>query len=62
MPRCPESHAVPENDLVVDVDPLQCVEWSQDPDGRHKGDHHFALPPAMGGEFYWTNDNPLPSE
>ena len=39
---------------------LQCVEWSDDPDGRHRGDHTLHTPPAMGDDPVWPNDNPLP--
>lgn len=57
--RCPATDTVP-----VDGDDLelQCVEWSDDPEGRHHGDHHVLLPPALGGEHTWHNDNPLPED
>lgn len=54
--RCPESKDVPVDDVDL---PLQCTEWSNEPDGRHVGSHHVSLPPALGGEYYWTNENPL---
>lgn len=57
--RCPESDTVQIHGENVQ---LQCVEWSPDPDGRHRGDHHVQLPPALGGEHTWTNENPLPGD
>lgn len=57
--RCPETDTI----LVHGDDlELQCVEWPEDPDGRHAGDHHVQLPPALGGEYTWANTNPLPDE
>lgn len=41
---------------------IQCESWAQDPDGRHTGDHHVQLPPALGGEHTWPNQNPLPAD
>lgn len=57
--RCPATDAVPVDGQDLD---LQCVEWSTDPEARHKGDHHVPLPPVMGGEHTWPNDNPLPDD
>jgi len=42
--------------------PLQCVAWSDDPDGRHRGDHTLHTPPVMGDDPTWPNDDPLPDE
>lgn len=55
--RCPETTTVPVHGEDLE---LQCVSWSEDPDGRHPGDHHVPLPPALGGEHTWPNGNPLP--
>lgn len=57
--RCPESDTVQIHDEDVQ---LQCVEWSPDPGGRHRGDHHVQLPPVLGGEHTWANENPLPED
>lgn len=55
MPRCPVTDTV-----TVDGDPLalQCTHASDDPDGRHAGDHLVHLPPAIG-DHTWANTNPL---
>lgn len=57
--RCPATDIIP-----VDGDDLtlQCVHWSDDPDGRHHGDHLIHTPPAMGDDHVWPNSNPLPEE
>lgn len=59
MIRCPGSDT-----LTIGGEPveLQCVLWSEDPDGRHKGDHLVHTPPSMGDDHTWTNENPLPEE
>ncbi|CAL9669307.1 hypothetical protein SUDANB145_07328 (plasmid) [Streptomyces sp. enrichment culture] len=41
---------------------LQCTVMSEDPEGRHKGDHVVQVSPAMGGEYTWPNENPLPDD
>jgi len=38
---------------------LQCVEWSEDPEGRHGGDHSAHVSPALGHVRKWPNENPL---
>lgn len=57
--RCPVTDTI-----HVDGDDLglQCVEWSDDLDGRHTGGHRVQLSPALGGEHVWPNENPLPEE
>ncbi|MCX5365971.1 hypothetical protein OG864_45555 [Streptomyces sp. NBC_00124] len=57
--RCPATDTIQVDDTDLE---LQCVEWSEDPDGRHAGDHHVPLSPAMGGEHTWPNTNPLPDD
>lgn len=59
MPRCPETTTVTVDGTDLD---LRCDMWSPDPEGRHKGDHSVQLPPALGGEHTWPNDNPLPDD
>ena len=59
MPRCPATDAVSVDGKSLD---LQCVHWSDDPDGRHQGDHLIHTPPAMGGDHTWPNEDPLPAE
>jgi len=58
MPRC-----LATDEVTVEGEPLtlQCVHASDDPDGRHVGDHLVHLPPAMGGDHTWPNTNPLPT-
>ena len=52
--RCPAT-------TVVTIDgedvPLQCVEWPEDPDGRHEGKHHVRVSPALGHVREWTDEN-----
>jgi hypothetical protein len=55
--RCPATDTITIDGADLE---LQCVEWPEDPDGRHVGDHHAVVPPSMGGEHRWTNTNPLP--
>ncbi|NUP20770.1 MAG: hypothetical protein HOZ81_32780 [Streptomyces sp.] len=55
--RCPETDTVHVDGGDLQ---LQCDSWSADPDGRHGGDHHVQLPPALGAEHTWPNENPLP--
>jgi hypothetical protein len=57
--RCPATDT-----LTVGGQPLelQCVQWSEDPDGRHQGDHLVHTPPAMGDDHTWPNTNPLPDD
>lgn len=59
MPRCPATDT-----LAVDGQPLElrCVHWSNDPDGRHDGDHLVHTPPAMGDDHTWDNENPPDSQ
>jgi hypothetical protein len=57
--RCPATDTITVEGAALE---LQCVEWSEDPDGRHVGDHHVPLSPALGGEHRWPNENPLPEE
>lgn len=59
MPRCSATDTV-----TVEGEPLtlQCATWSTDPQARHVGDHLVHLPPAMGGDHTWPNDNPLPAD
>lgn len=57
--RCPAADTIPVG--AEDLE-LQCVEWSEDPDGRHRGDHHVPVSPALGGEHTWANENPLPDD
>ena len=59
MPRCPAADTVTVDGQPLD---LQCTYWSDDPAGRHEGDHLVHLPPAMGGDHTWPNENPLPVE
>lgn len=55
--RCPATDT-----LTVDGQPLElrCVHWSDDPAGRHPGDHLVHTPPAMGDDHTWPNEDPLP--
>jgi hypothetical protein len=55
--RCPFA---PEVEVEGQTLTLQCTQWSNDPEGRHKGDHTVQTPPAMGDDPTWPNDNPLP--
>lgn len=57
--RCPSTDTITVNNEPLE---LQCVEWSEDPVGRHAGNHHVPLSPAMGGEHRWPNTNPLPDD
>jgi hypothetical protein len=59
MPRCPATAG-----LTVDGQSLElrCVHWSDDPGGRHAGDHLVHTPPAMGEDHTWTNKDPLDGE
>ena len=57
--RCPEADTL---DVHGDPLPLQCVIWSDDPDGRHVGDHLVHTPPSMGDDHTWVNGNPLSEE
>jgi hypothetical protein len=59
MIRCPATDTV-----TIDGEPLElrCVHWSEDPDGRHTGDHLVHVPASMGGDHTWPNDNPLPPQ
>ncbi len=59
MRRCPATATL---DIGGEPLELRCVHWSNDPDGRHEGDHLVHTPPAMGDDHTWTNDNPLPAE
>ena len=52
--RCPAVETVRIEDEDLE---LQCVEWSADSDGRHAGDHHVDVSPAMGHVREWTNEN-----
>lgn len=54
--RCPETTVIEieGEDLV-----LQCVEWSEDPGGRHEGMHHVNVSPALGHTREWMNENSL---
>ena len=49
--RCPETTAI---EIEGDDLELQCVEWSEDPGGRHGGMHHVS-----GHVREWTNENSL---
>lgn len=55
--RCPATDTIHVHGDALE---LQCVEWPEDPEGRHRGDHHVQLSPALGGEHVWPNANPLP--
>lgn len=55
--RCPESETFSVGGEQVS---LQCMEWSDDPAGRHREDHYVTLPPADGGQRTWTNKNRRP--
>jgi len=57
--RCPFTAEV-----TVEGEPLtlQCVQWSGDPAGRHRGDHTLPTPPAMGDDPVWPNEDPLPDD
>jgi hypothetical protein len=57
--RCPATDT-----LTVDGTPLElrCVHWSNDPAGRHEGDHLVHTPPAMGDDHTWPNEDPLTEE
>lgn len=57
--RCPESETfqVGGEDLL-----LQCAEWSDDEQGRHREDHHVDLSPADGGRHTWPNESPRPED
>lgn len=55
--RCPESDtATVSGEEIL----LQCAEWSDDPEGRHRLDHYVDLSPADGGRHTWPNQNPRP--
>lgn len=51
-------------EVTVEGEPLtlQCVHWSDDPEGRHRGGHTLHTPPAMGDDPTWPNENPLPED
>jgi hypothetical protein len=59
MNRCPATTTV-----TIDEEPLElrCVHWSDDPNGRHQGEHLVHTSPAMGDDPTWTNDDPLNAE
>lgn len=57
--RCPATDTITVDDEPLEV---QCTEWSEDPEGRHHGDHRVPLSPALGGEHAWPNTNPLPDD
>lgn len=59
MQRCPATDT-----LDIDGEPveLRCVHWSDDPDGRHAGDHLIHTSPNYGDDHTWANANPLPDE
>ena len=54
--RCPSTEVteMEGEDLT-----LQCVEWSEDPEGRHEGDHSAHVSPSLGHVREWTNENSL---
>lgn len=58
MNRCPATDTV-----SIHGDPLElrCVHWSDDPEGRHQGDH-LVHTPAVMDDHTWTNEEPLDPE
>lgn len=57
--RCPATDTLTVDDAPLE---LRCVHWSDDPAGRHVGDHLVHTPPAMGDDHTWPNTDPLPDE
>lgn len=56
MNRCLAVDTVTVDDQSLE---LRCTHWSDDYDGRHLGDHLVHLPPNMGGDYTWLNNDPL---
>jgi hypothetical protein len=58
MQRCPATDTITVEGQPIE---LRCVYWSDDPGGRHSGDH-LVHAPAVMDDHTWTNDHPLPGE
>ncbi|MFI8535347.1 hypothetical protein ACIGMX_34520 [Streptomyces aquilus] len=58
MRRCPATDTLTVGGEEVE---LRCVEWSDDPEARHRGDHLVHTSP-LTDDHTWPNDNPLPEE
>lgn len=58
MQRCPATDTLTFDGTALE---LRCVHWSDDPEGRHTGDH-LVHTPAVVDDHTWPNTDPLPDE